>query len=291
MRPAEPLHPHEWNFDKVPDSELVACCWWEYARESALMRKTIDHHNYARTDVPLKVVKRLSSIGPAWLTGVGSPLRMFLGVMCPSAGFPRPWQSLSRVEKRNLVKELEEQPEPVRSVRDIYEAVNTARALLNEAEARQTTYEEKLFKNRILPSIPNRLSVMWLDGKSAVGVESVILDIGWRWHTNRQLVTAFERWLLDNRPKTAPEPKEKKAGHKRIDWRKKLRDLGVMRLLNNSTVAGMNTRCPEAARYFGNWEGKHWSAARKRGIENFRSLFPFGELPEHAHTKGGKGKL
>jgi hypothetical protein len=255
------------------------------------MRKTIDHHNYARTDVPLKVVKRLSSIGPAWLTGVGSPLRMFLGVMCPSAGFPRPWQSLSRVEKRNLVKELEEQPEPVRSVRDIYEAVNTARALLNEAEARQTTYEEKLFKNRILPSIPNRLSVMWLDGKSAVGVESVILDIGWRWHTNRQLVTAFERWLLDNRPKTAPEPKEKKAGHKRIDWRKKLRDLGVMRLLNNSTVAGMNTRCPEAARYFGNWEGKHWSAARKRGIENFRSLFPFGELPEHAHTKGGKGKL
>src|ERR1022692_3916499 len=29
------LPEHEWNFDSVPDGELVACCYWEYARESA----------------------------------------------------------------------------------------------------------------------------------------------------------------------------------------------------------------------------------------------------------------
>ena len=27
-----------WNFDGVPDNELVACCYWEYARESAFIR-------------------------------------------------------------------------------------------------------------------------------------------------------------------------------------------------------------------------------------------------------------
>ena len=26
----------DWNFDTVPDTERVACCYWEYARESAL---------------------------------------------------------------------------------------------------------------------------------------------------------------------------------------------------------------------------------------------------------------
>jgi hypothetical protein len=32
----------EWNFDKVPDGELVACCYWEYARESAFIRSVRD---------------------------------------------------------------------------------------------------------------------------------------------------------------------------------------------------------------------------------------------------------
>ena len=28
------LSKEEWNFDDVPDNELVACCYWEYARVS-----------------------------------------------------------------------------------------------------------------------------------------------------------------------------------------------------------------------------------------------------------------
>src|SRR5216684_7591220 len=31
----------DWNFDNVPDGELVACCYWEYARESAFIRETL----------------------------------------------------------------------------------------------------------------------------------------------------------------------------------------------------------------------------------------------------------
>jgi hypothetical protein len=31
----------DWNFDGVPDGELVACCYWEYARESAFIRDTL----------------------------------------------------------------------------------------------------------------------------------------------------------------------------------------------------------------------------------------------------------
>ena len=38
----------DWNFDKISDNELVACCYWEYARESKFIRNTLSE---MRTDV------------------------------------------------------------------------------------------------------------------------------------------------------------------------------------------------------------------------------------------------
>lgn len=35
---AGPLRREEWDFDSVPVGELVACCYWEYARESPFVR-------------------------------------------------------------------------------------------------------------------------------------------------------------------------------------------------------------------------------------------------------------
>jgi len=34
----------DWNFDDVPDDELMACCYWEYARESKLIAMKADLH-------------------------------------------------------------------------------------------------------------------------------------------------------------------------------------------------------------------------------------------------------
>lgn len=31
-----------WNFDAVPESQLAACCWWEYARESTCIRDYVE---------------------------------------------------------------------------------------------------------------------------------------------------------------------------------------------------------------------------------------------------------
>jgi len=38
LHSSEILDWHEWNFDAVPDDELIACCYWEFARESAFIR-------------------------------------------------------------------------------------------------------------------------------------------------------------------------------------------------------------------------------------------------------------
>ena len=49
LSPAAPLAPdlsvddsQNWKFDDVDESELVACCYWEYARESASIRGAVE---------------------------------------------------------------------------------------------------------------------------------------------------------------------------------------------------------------------------------------------------------
>jgi hypothetical protein len=39
-----PDAPEEWNFSSVPDSEVLACCVWEYARESKTIALRADLH-------------------------------------------------------------------------------------------------------------------------------------------------------------------------------------------------------------------------------------------------------
>jgi hypothetical protein len=34
----EAVSRNDWDFDNVPDNELVACCYWEFARESRQIR-------------------------------------------------------------------------------------------------------------------------------------------------------------------------------------------------------------------------------------------------------------
>lgn len=34
----------DWNFENVPKGELIACCLWEYARESNTLRLAADAH-------------------------------------------------------------------------------------------------------------------------------------------------------------------------------------------------------------------------------------------------------
>ena len=129
--------------------------------------------------------------------------------------------------------------------------------------------------------------------------ETLLVDIAWRYFTDDAIAEYFRKWVSGARPKTFPNPKKTGRTRQHVQ-RAKLRDLGVMRLLNFSTVANLKHRCPAAAEYFKHlgWLGtereKNFSAARKRALRNFRTLFPFlpaDELPLHAHTKGGRGKL
>jgi hypothetical protein len=40
---ARRLDLHEWDFDDVPEPQLVVCCVWEYAREAASIRRAVKY--------------------------------------------------------------------------------------------------------------------------------------------------------------------------------------------------------------------------------------------------------
>ena len=110
----------DWNFDSIPDSQLVACCYWEYARESAFLRAFKSHcvqANRNRRPLPeafdlcgldARRVLTIGAVANSFLLGFGfepgdlqSPAPTpQLGSNAPVTGnFPAPWQSLSAAER------------------------------------------------------------------------------------------------------------------------------------------------------------------------------------------------
>jgi hypothetical protein len=65
------MNQKEWDFSEVPDEELIACCYWEYARESAFIRtlrqRSLEswRSTAPRDEALHQDLQRLQSIGEA----------------------------------------------------------------------------------------------------------------------------------------------------------------------------------------------------------------------------------
>jgi hypothetical protein len=351
MKAVESLHSHEWDFDKVPDSELVASCWWEYARESAHIRDNVDR---ARDEWPYIGKERYIIYPESWKTLRsiaidGESLSVFLQslplqpnaihvlpdrtVFCwPDKPRPIEWQSLTQAERRKWAGSF---PAPWLSLMGaerqgwvkLLDALNTrkfvpvnladssqARLLLQHwqsvVSSRNQKHQEwyrRYFrrdesgKPYVLPgALDNQPDYGAIRPGISLGtVELLTLEIAWGQYTNDEIASYLREVLPSLRPESLPSPDSRGKTRPEIQ-RTALRDLGVMRLLNFSTVANLKNRCSAAADYFRHlgWLGtdreKNFSAARKRALRNFKAWFPHlpdSDLPKHATTKGGRGKL
>ena len=114
----EVLSPNDWNFDNVPDNELVACCYWEYARESAFIRELRKRCNECQQSGESD--EQLLHADLQKVQSIGYPANFFLrGFFCPPDGvlpdapplkpgevhratgsFPKPWQLLTKEERK-----------------------------------------------------------------------------------------------------------------------------------------------------------------------------------------------
>ena len=312
-----PVGPQDWNFDAVPGAELVACCYWEYARESAFIRGLRqrcmkEQQAEGKRDEQLhKDLQRVQSIGhPAW---------MFLhGFFCPPDGvlpdalplrpgevhrltgsFPKPWQMLTKEERkfraynppRGVIDHM--QLVPFRrghslDAKDIVQTVTQQRRLA-EANREQVRREHP---NWCEEALQQRGKLRYPDIQASViygsGTEAAVVEINWGIFTNEEIIQEFRKWVKVNRPPDVAGPDGK--GRKARDWRVALERLRMLRLLHQFQLSEMAEACPTAWKLY---RKREWYKERKRAGEMFRRLFPFlskSERPLSWPTKGGRSR-
>ena len=264
------LSEHDWNFDNVPNRELVACCYWEYARESAFIRGLRQRcweywrprfytAGWQSEPEEQQIHEDLQKV-----QSIGYPSEVFLrGFSCPPAGvlpdapplkpgeahrltgsFPKPWQELSGPERENRsdigtdVKRIPLVPFQRGSsldAKDIIESVQSRRNAVETENDRvrkenPTFSEEALLQTGKLKYPNIPASLFWLSG-----LEMTVVGINWSSFTNDKIVQYFRQWVRKNRPKDMPGPNNQ--GRKVGDWRAYLTRLAVMRLLSRHKAA------------------------------------------------------
>lgn len=289
------LTKEEWNFDAIPDSELAACCYWEYARESAfilgLRKRSWEYWKplYLKGDWLNAPGDENLHADLQKVQSIGYPAEVFLhGISCPPDGvlpdalplkpgevhrltgaFPKPWQALTAEERRyraHIGSDVERIPlVPFKrgtsldagDIREFVKGRQSAAELERENVKRQNPKltEETLLRLGKL-RYPEILPSLYWEG----GGEVTVVNINWGAFTNDEIVNYFRKWVKANRPRHYPTPSRK--GHKPGDWRANLTRLGVMRLLSQFTalqfVDPRQNRRPEI------WETRQFSGAKWR---------------------------
>ncbi|MGA2241541.1 MAG: hypothetical protein ABSH11_05830 [Verrucomicrobiota bacterium] len=284
----------DWNFDAVPENELVACCYWEYARESSFIRDV-----RRRCSDPLSLeydpwqawwkfvgedLERIESIGYA--------AEVFMRGFCYdewrqyypplTRSFPDPWQLLSE-DERKYRSHIRSEVEVCGLVPFIHAGdITTAEALLERSKEYSKQYrkavdeahaanpgcgETTLRRWGKYPKHEPKASVIWDDG-----IESKIVQIAWEHFTNEQIIESFRDWVKKNRPKQLKKPG--KQGHKYISHRVALERLGIMRLLHRFRLADLPKQNPTAWKRY-NSPNRRWRKDAQKARAYFKSLFPF----------------
>jgi hypothetical protein len=276
--PAEPLSKAEWNFDDIPESELRACVYWEYARESGFLRDLKNRCQSPETrqmtnaqawkwvGFDIEKVQALGPVNEVFLRGFFfSPTEDRSEGRHPDAPpingrFPCPWQDLP-ADERACRSKIREERESIPLVPFERAFGFFARELANHIERQQR-------ENTHGPKTPVPVPVsekLFFAGGAEIG----LFQIEWGSYTNEELRAGFGRWVAANRPPKSPPPDHR--GEKPRDLRVALDRLGMMRLRHRYGWREMATRCPEARRAFADYE---WSKERQKAEKMFQKLFP-----------------
>ena len=268
------ISPFDWNFDAVPDPELVACCYWEYARESAFFLDL--KQRLAEWDgcghCPEELAKGLNRIEQGTMRAF-----FYLDAMLGQKEFPCPWRKLSKQCRRRLLKLDFGLPLPFATGGDLIEAeravecakeqVQQFRAAEQKLHDQWPGYGEGTLRRRGLwPKWKPLERVFWEDG-----YESLIVRIAWKNYTNEQIIESFRSWLKKNRPKQFPVPSGK--GHKQISHRVALERLGILRLLHQHRLADLPKQNPAAWKHY-NSPNRRWRQDLQKAAAEFKRLFP-----------------
>jgi hypothetical protein len=283
------LAQHDWDFRPVADSELVACCYYEFARESDTLVNYYD----------LDIRRNLKKLGATYRAKVkGRVLALPHPIKLPwnsiaGSEFPR-LEFVGRGWKKPFLvfdgyvyeKQIKFADTPWQSQRPKFRAY--AVFAYNESLTSKG-FSLADSTRRTLGAISCEDSRSGLDVKS--GIERMAVEIDWAACDDSRLVASFKKWIAANRPDGVGQKSQKGKGKHR-DWRAKLKRLAVARLLSRCKLRQLPARYPEAwewLRTSGEWrtpletvsdlydqgQERDIYRMRKQAEEDFRELFPF----------------
>ena len=282
----------DWNFAPVDDSEFVACCYWEYARESNSIRQAVKtvktalanqgkpHPPSAKHDEFNSAAEK--AFGLLQETGFGGDNITFW------TGFPKPWQQVDATQRKkwgqvrpeNSVVKLP----PFQVSGDLIIAAVLHRQAKNDHELRAKLYSEiyddatdSAKSAELRKKLSATLTPPVVRGQG--GVVSFIARINWGDFTDTEIKDAFCKWMDENhRPPEFPNPS--KRGHSpEKELRASLERLGIVRLMHQHSFEELTAIVPAE------WLDQEKFAVksecvkeRRKALADFHRLFPF--LPE-----------
>lgn len=305
-----PAAPANWNFDTVPEEELIACCYWEYARESSTIKLVSEVRGCrrhlarleGRPDAPghEEDNQQQQAKVAAWVQRAGFDLNAFMDeywkTECPLLHIydtvthlvgdeALPWQRLSPAVRSQIASHAQGSlilrplaPALVGELEELWEANSTALKEVRQRERPENDdSEDAALWTESVPVEPT-------DAEENARQEklTVALTVDFSRFTDGEILEAFQTWLKEKRPGQWRTPRRvipnaRKRGKKQVEYRVALERLGLMRLLHWYSPADLSRKLPAA------WEKiRHKEPDFRREIREaarfFRSLFPF--LPE-----------
>lgn len=314
--------PAEWNFSRVPESELIACCYWEYARESATIKLVADvswcitrhiwhREDYKRDPALLKKHEESANIikdraksakfnHDAFMAKFWRTDYPLLGIYDALTNYVREdalaWQHLPRHLRNVLVQKVTEtsmlHPMCMSSVGELEELWKANSSYLLEVRSRvrdeNDDCEDCALYTETVP-----VQSLSLEEKPTQQKVSAALTIDFSRYTDLEITEAFVSWLKKQRPKQWRRPRRvlpgaRQRGRKLVEYRVALERLGLMRLLHWHSPAEIRDELPEAWKTYQRKENDFRREVRE-AAKFFRMLFPFlprRERPESEERHG-----
>jgi hypothetical protein len=309
-----PDSPLNWNFDRVPDSEIIACCLWEYARESPTIHMMADvhwchvrhivHRQEYEQDPALRAqhdkdaarieahAKRErfdydSVFDKFWKTDF-SLMTIYTSVTRHVGALAYAWQRLPQKVRSPLSKQVAKstvlRPLSVASVGELEELWRKNSADLMGIRSKNDDSEDAELWRDTEPVEP------FSDEEDVLkrGITAA-LTIDFFRFTDREVVEAFIPWLAETRTRRWKRPRRvfpgaRQKGRKLIEYRVALERLGLMRLLHWHSPAELRKEMPEAWKAICRKE-QYFRREIREASKSFRRFFPFVPKSERPQSE------
>ena len=292
-----PLSREDWDFRSVPNDELIACCLWEYARESESIGFAAEFNN---RDRDTKLIERAEAQGfnheeflrRYWDCDVGfieiyGILRQFVS---PNA---MPWLKLPDDARKQVSQKVGDTsifqplvPALVGELEKLWNANNTELLQMRAKSLPPSDdSEDSVLYNESLPlDIPRKESDLHPDRLS------IALTIDFSRFSDAEIQTAFRNWLLKHRPKHWKKPRRnfptsRRRGRKDSEYTVALERLGLIKLLHWYSPESLKRDFPDVWKRYGHKRGAFRGEIRAAG-RFFKKVFPF--LPAHEAPHNSK---